>query len=376
LSVRYDFTMNTPLWDDHAWDALPTLETETSADVCVIGLGGSGLAAILELLQNGADVIGIDAHDVGMGAAGRNGGFVLAGLKEFYHHVVLQLGRNRAAPMYAATLEEIARLRILTPNAIRHTGSLRMAMSPDEIEDCALQFLALQKDGFPVLEYHGTEGIGLLFPEDCAMNPLLRVRELAKQVQHKGARLFGQSAALKINSGVVCGKRFTVHAKKIIVAVDGKLEVIFPELQTHVRTARLQMLGTAPLKPRFLRPVYARFGYEYWQQLPNGCIALGGFRDHFETDEWTFNNTPTEDLQRQLERFLRDTLEVDEPITHRWAASVSYSSGLLPVLRQMHPDVWALGGYSGTGNVVGSLFGRMAAQLALGQGSELQKIFL
>jgi gamma-glutamylputrescine oxidase len=373
--------MNTPLWDNHAWQALPALESDTSADVCVIGLGGSGLAAILELLQNGADVIGIDAQDVGAGAAGRNGGFVLAGLKEFYHHVAAQLGRKRAAAMYAATLEEILRLRGLTPNAILQTGSLRIATSPDEFEDCALQLSALQQDGFAVLEYQGSEGVGLLFPQDCAMNPLLRVRELAKLAQQKGARLFGQSRALEIGSGLVRGGRFTIRAKKIIVAVDGKLEAIFPELAQNVRTARLQMLGaaslnTTPLEPRFPRPVYARFGYEYWQQLPDGCVVLGGFRDHFELEEWTLEDTPTKALQAHLERFLRQNLGVTAPITHRWAASVSYSSGLLPVLRQVRPSVWALGGYSGTGNVVGSIFGRIAAQLALGQESELQRIFL
>jgi gamma-glutamylputrescine oxidase len=367
--------MNTPLWDDHVWNPLPCLETDCTADACVIGLGGSGLSVILELLSNGVDVVGIDARDVGAGAAGRNGGFVLAGLKEFYHHVAAQFGRSRAAPMYAATLEEIAHLRALTPNAIRHTGSLRIAMSPDEFEDCALQLRALQQDGFPVLEYQGTEGTGLLFPEDCATNPLLRVRELARLAQQKGARLFGASPALEIQTGLVRGERFAIHAKKIIVAVDGKLEQIFPELAQNLRTARLQMLGTAPSALRFSRPVYARFGYEYWQQLPNGCVVLGGFRDHFELEEWTLEDTPTAKLQAQLEQFLRQDLAVHTPITHRWAASVSYSSGLLPVLRQVRPNVWALGGYSGTGNVVGSLFGRIAAQLALGQGSGLQKTF-
>jgi gamma-glutamylputrescine oxidase len=368
--------MNTPLWDDHPWNPLPPLETDVSADVCVIGLGGSGLAAIVELLENGADVIGIDAKDVGAGAAGRNGGFVLAGLKEFYHDVVQQIGRNRAAPMYAATLEEILRLRQLTPNAIFHTGSLRIAMSPDEFEDCALQLAALQQGGFPVLEYQGNEGMGLLFPEDCAMNPLARVRDLARLVQQKGARLYGACPALEVESGVVHTARFTIRAKKIIVAVDGKLEQIFSELQARVRTARLQMLGTAPLEPRFVRPVYARFGYEYWQQLPNGCVVLGGFRDQFELEEWTLQDAPSDNVQTRLEQFLRQNLAIDALITHRWAASVSYSSDLLPILTQVRPNVWALGGYSGTGNVVGSIFGRMAAQLALGQVSGLQKTFL
>jgi gamma-glutamylputrescine oxidase len=368
--------MNQPLWNDHPWTVLPSLETDLTCDLCVIGLGGSGLAAILEALEHGADVIGLDAVGVGAGAAGRNGGFVLAGLKDFYHDVVAKYGRSRAAKMYGATLEEIERLKLLSPTDIRPTGSLRIAMSSDELEDCALQKAALEADGFPVESYEGSEGIGLLFPADCAMNPLARVRSLARLAISKGAKLFEASRALEISTGLVRGEKFSIRAKKIIVAVDGKLEMIFPELQPKVRTARLQMLGTAPTEARFSRPVYARFGYEYWQQLPDGRVVLGGFRDQFEADEWTLLDAPSPALQAQLEDFLREDLQVKAPITHRWAASVSYSSGLLPVLEQVRPNVWALGGYSGTGNVIGSIFGRMAAQFALENQSALSKIFI
>ncbi len=368
--------MNQPLWNDNnLWDSLPPLGSDLTCDLCVIGLGGSGLSSILEALDLGADVVGIDAVSVGAGAAGRNGGFVLAGLKDFYHDVVATYGRSRAAKMYNATLEEIGNLKSLTPNDIRQTGSLRIAMSSDELEDCASQKAALEADGFPVESYEGIEGIGLLFPADCAMNPLARVRNLARLALAKGARLFESTRALEIQSGVVRGLAFTIRAKKIIVAIDGKLETIFPELTPKVRTARLQMLGTAPTEPRFSRPVYARFGYEYWQQLPDGRIVLGGFRDQFEADEWTLEDSPTEPLQHRLEQFLRADLAVTAEITHRWAASVSYSSQLLPVLEELQPDVWALGGYSGTGNVVGSIFGRMAVQLALNGHCGLSEIF-
>jgi gamma-glutamylputrescine oxidase len=37
--------------------------------------------------------------------------------------------------------------------------------------------------------------------------------------------------------------------------------------------------------------------------------------------------------------------------------------------------VWAAGGYSGTGNVIGALCGRAAAELALGVPSELAEVF-
>jgi gamma-glutamylputrescine oxidase len=363
---------NHPLWDDHSWTALRGLEIDSSCDICVIGLGGSGLSAVLEALQLGSSVIGIDAASVGAGAAGRNGGFVLAGLAKFYHETVAQLGRARAARIYALTLEEIEHLQTLTPNVIRRVGSLRIASSSDELEDCHAHLNALRADGFPAEEYSGPEGVGILIPTDGVMNPLARVRALAQFALERGAQLFENTPALEIEPGLVRTSHGVIRAKQIIVAVDGKLETIFAELGPRVRTTRLQMLGTAPTAPRFSRAVYARWGYEYWQQLEDGRITLGGFRDQFEADEWTHDDSPSDALQARLEHFLRHDLGVDTPITHRWAASVSYTKDGLPMLEQVRPGVWALGAYNGTGNVVGALLGRAAAQLALTKHSSIR----
>ena len=50
--------MNVPVWDHGGRLALPPLSHDESADVCVVGLGGSGLAAVHELLDAGVRVIG------------------------------------------------------------------------------------------------------------------------------------------------------------------------------------------------------------------------------------------------------------------------------------------------------------------------------
>ncbi|MGZ4448112.1 MAG: FAD-dependent oxidoreductase, partial [Nocardioides sp.] len=92
-----------PVWDDGTWRGLPPLGGATRADVCVVGLGGSGLTAVLELLDRGVSVVGMDAGPVGAGAAGRNGGFLLAGLARPHHEVVAQVGRERAVALYRAT---------------------------------------------------------------------------------------------------------------------------------------------------------------------------------------------------------------------------------------------------------------------------------
>lgn len=167
-------------------------------------------------------------------------------------------------------------------------------------------------------------------------------------------------------------ERGSVQCSCVIVAVDGRLEHVLPELGGRVRTARLQMLATAPATELDLpRPVYQRWGYEYWQQLPDRRIVLGGLRDRAGVAEWSDLPAVTDTLQRDLERVLRDQLHVTAPVTHRWAGVVGYSMTGWPVVEQVRPDVWAIGGYSGTGNVLGALCGRGVAQLASRGRSEL-----
>jgi glycine/D-amino acid oxidase-like deaminating enzyme len=174
----------------------------------------------------------------------------------------------------------------------------------------------------------------------------------------------------KIVPGSVVTEKGTVFCDTVIVAVDGRLEMIFPELVGRVRTARLQMLATGPAtEANFARPVYWRHGYEYWQQLPDRSIALGGFRDHALEEEWTTDTAPTERIQGLLEKLLRQHLKVTAPVTHRWAASVGYTPDGLPVLEEVRPKTWAVGGYNGTGNIVGALSARAAVRLACGRTS-------
>ena len=131
------------------------------------------------------------------------------------------------------------------------------------------------------------------------------------------------------------------------------------------------MLATAATTEALLPcPVSSRYGYDYWQQLPGGAIALGGGRDQALEYEWTTSRDPTTLVQAYLEKLLRTQLKVKAPITHRWAANVSYSSSALPIFKQVRRNVWAIGGYSGTGNTIGALCGRAAARVACGEPSE------
>jgi gamma-glutamylputrescine oxidase len=366
-----------PVWEDGGIARWPPLQAAAAADACVVGLGGSGLACVHELLDLGLDVIAIDAGTVAGGAAGRNGGFLLAGTAHFHHDAVALHGRERALAIYQLTLQQLHRMEQETPAAVRRTGSLRIAASPAELQDCAAQYDAMRRDGLEVEHYEGAEGQGLLLPGDASFNPLMRCRLLASRAAGRGARLFENTPALHVEPGAVLTGRGRIACRHIFVATDGGMSRLLPQVGERVRTARLQMLATAPTDEVSLeRPVYWRYGYEYWQQLPDGRVALGGFRDFGGPAEWTTSTDPSPAVQAELERHLRQVIGVSAPITHRWAASVGYTHDGLPLLEEVRPGVWAFGAYSGTGNIIGAICGRGAARMAVASDAALAEPLL
>ncbi len=334
----------------------------------MIGLGGSGLAAVRTARALGANVIGVDAGRIAGAAAGRNGGLLLGGMAEFHHDAVTRWGADAATQLYHLTLAELQRMRETTPDHTWWRGSLRIAADDTEFADCEVQYERMQQDGLPVEYYEGHEGRGLRFPADGASQPVQRVHALAERAESEGAVLHEHTRVLRVTAGaveLVNGAR--IRAPHIIVCADGALGVLLPQLAPRLRQTRLQMLATAPAHDVTLpRPVYARYGYDYWQQLADRRIALGGGRDHFANDEWTDSDEPSDAVQQYLEQQLRTRLRTQAAVTHRWAATVTYTSDAAPIAECVGGGVWGVGGYSGTGNVVGALCGAGATRRALG----------
>src|SRR5829696_4852567 len=180
-----------PVWGDPtAWENPPPLDGSVAADVCVVGLGGSGLAAV------GA---AIDAGPSAGGAAGRNGGFLLAGGALFHHAAVEAWGEERAVGIYAESLAEIGRLAAELGPIVRRVGSLRIPASAEEVEDCARQLEALRRHGFPARPADGPSGPGVFIPGDGSVQPLERCRRLARRALARGARLHCDTPAAALS---------------------------------------------------------------------------------------------------------------------------------------------------------------------------------
>lgn len=341
--------------------AVSTLRSRAAPDLVVVGMGASGLAAAGAAARAGADVVVLDAVGIAAGAAGANGGFLLAGLARFHHDAVAALGRESAVAWYRRTLDELDRIEAEEPT-FRRVGSLRTAVDEVEAADVAAHLAALRADGLPAEEAEAPGGgMALLVPGDGAVHPVVRCRRLADAAVAAGATLVAPARVTGAAAGEVSvsGMADALRTPRVLVAVDGGLEHVVPGLE--VRSARLQMLATAPTREVDLPgPVYHRWGLDYVQQLPSGEVLLGGGRDLGGEAEWGAPPMPSEPVQDHLDAWLA-ALGVTAQVTHRWAARAGFTPDRMPVDARIAEGVHVVGGYSGHGNVLGPLLAREAA---------------
>ncbi|MGY9049241.1 MAG: NAD(P)/FAD-dependent oxidoreductase, partial [Rhodobacterales bacterium] len=76
------------------------LKGDTRADVCIVGGGYTGLSAALHLAQAGLDVVVLEAHRVGFGASGRNGGQLGSGQRQDQKVLESMVGLDAARKLW------------------------------------------------------------------------------------------------------------------------------------------------------------------------------------------------------------------------------------------------------------------------------------
>jgi len=373
------------LWLDQPYEAGPPLSEDLGCEVCVIGAGIGGIAVAWLLAQRGIEAVVLDARDVASGASGRSGGFFIAGAAPMYDDMRRRWGRERAAAIYAGTLE--AQLEMLAvAEAIgarehfRMDGMLRLGVDAAEAEEVRAHHAALREDGFSgeLIEEDGLPAalrrpgrLGLLTPHDGGVHPVRWIRALAVA---SGARIFEGTRVSGPPAARVDGVRIeteggTVHARTVVVAMDGGLAGLVPAAH-WVRPKRLNMVATASADPVLPHPVYARRGYEYAQQLPDGRVTLGGFSDLDGEASWTDVESVSAPVQARLAEYLREDLGVRSRVTHRWAGIVGYAEDPLPRCGPVPGSdgrILALGGYNGTGHVQAWVAARHVAAIVAGE---------
>lgn len=364
----------TPFWLDQSRPAVDARELE-QVDVAVIGAGITGCSCAAALAREGKRVRVYDERGIGEGASGRNGGFALRGAAARYDVARETYGADEARELWLRTESAVDRVESVAGDAFRRTGSLRLAADDEEREEIRAEYEALREDGFAAewrdeLAHLRPDFRGAIFhPTDGAVQPAGLVQRLSGRAAEAGV-------AFATNHRV--GSLDELAAEQIVIATDGSGRGLLPELDDALWPARGQVIATAPLAERLFEcPHYARQGFDYWQQLPDRRIVLGGFRDFSILTEMTNEETTTEPIQEALDAFLLELLGHMPEVTHRWAGIFGLTQDLLPLVGPVpgHDGVWVAAGYSGHGNVFGLFCGELVATAILGRDDPLLELF-
>ena len=366
--------MDTPFWLDEPSRPVDS-RSQDEVDVAVIGAGITGVSCALALTRGGLRVRVHDARGIAEGASGRNGGFALRGGAARYDVARETYGAEAAKRLWQRTEAALDRLEAVAGDAFRRTGSLRLAADDEERDEIRLEYEALREDGFAAewrdeLPQLRPEFRGAIFhPPDGSLQPGRFVRRLAEQAAAEGVAFREHHRIASLDE---------LDTEQIVIATDGSGRGLLPELDDAIWPARGQVITTEPLSERLFEcPHYARHGFDYWQQLTDGRIVLGGFRDFSILTEMTDDETTTEPIQEALDAFVVELLGYMPNVTHRWAGIFGLTQDLLPLVGRVpgHEGTWIAAGYSGHGNVLGLMCGELAASALLGDGDDLLELF-
>jgi glycine/D-amino acid oxidase-like deaminating enzyme len=363
----------TSLWLKEQRGDLPRSRFDGRAEVAVIGGGVTGCSCALTLAERGVRVRLYEAREIAAGASGRNGGFALRGAAVPYDEARRDLGDERARLVMELTERSLDRLEALAGDAFRRVGSLRLAFDDDERAALRREHVALRDHAFPVewvdeLEppldrlYRGA----ILHPTDGALQPARWVRRLAVHAASAGADI-REGETVTVDE---------LDADAVVVAGDGFIPGLLPDLP--VRSIRGQVLATEPLRELLYgRPHYARAGYDYWHQLPDGRLVIGGSRDAALEAEETDVVETTALVQGRIDALVEQLVGYGPVVSDRWAGIWGMTPDLLPLVGPVpgRANVWVAGGYSGHGNAMGLACGDLVARAILGERPPELEIF-
>jgi gamma-glutamylputrescine oxidase len=361
----------------------PALEGETRADVCVVGGGYAGLSAALHLAEAGFDVALVEAHRVGWGASGRNGGQLGYGPRADIRAIEARLGEEQARRVWEIAAEANALVKDLVA---RHAipcdltpGYLEAGWRAADADDArAYVDHVSRRYGHPAIRAVSTDEMrtrvasaryygGYEDREAGHLHPLNLALGLAAAAEAAGARLHERSEVLRFAEGRVETARGAVQAEWVILACNGYLDGLEPEVAARVMPINNFIIATEPLgeRGRALIPggecvCDARFVLNYFRLSPDGRLLFGGgenYGHHFPRDIKAFVRKPMLGIFPQL---------ADARIDYGWGGTLAITRARSPLFRRTGPKTLAIAGWSGSGVHMATMGGKIAAEAVRG----------
>ncbi|WP_424830989.1 NAD(P)/FAD-dependent oxidoreductase [Ruegeria sp.] len=371
----------------HHMDPWSALAADIRADVCIVGGGYTGLSAALHLAEAGFDVALLEAHRVGFGASGRNGGQLGSAQRMDQEDLEKLVGDADAAKLWdlAEDAKDLVK-SLISKHRIEcnlKPGIAVLGLSDAERSDLHDHAAHLSsRYGYDQIEPLSTEQGHILCPSPAYkggyldmgaahLHPLNYALGLARAAVEAGVRLFEGTEVLGIEEGSKVSIRTTngrVTADHVILACNGYLGDLNRKVAARVMPINNFIAATEPLGDgankvltRNVAVADTKFVVNYFRLSADNRLLFGGGESYgyrFPADIAAKVRKPMAEIFPHLR---------DARIDYAWGGTLAITMRRMPYLARIAPNILSASGYSGHGVGTATHAGQLMAMAIQGQ---------
>ncbi len=393
----------------------PKLQGDIEADVCVVGGGFAGLSAAIELADRGYKVVVLEAHHIGFGASGRNGGQIIAGLACEIDVIEKALGIDAAKQVWGMTLEALdlvrERVKRFNIDCDLVDGYLGVSIGEKKGKSLHIWYDGMAKkygydsDAKWIEPVHLKDWIdspkyfnGYYDKRSGHIHPLNYCLGLAKAAASLGVQIYQHSAVNDLQKGQGVNKESavlkteagSVKAKYVVLAGNIFLSEISPQIAPSL-TKRIMPVGTYIIGSEPIEPTLAKKLIPTNAAICDTNFVLDYFRFSGGNNAAKLQETHPRMIfggrvsySTMTPRNLTDVMQArmvaafpqlaKTKVDYTWGGFVDISMNRAPDFGRVADNVYYLQGFSGHGVALTGLAGKLVAEAISGQAERLDVI--
>lgn len=378
--------------------AFPSLLGAEQADVCVIGGGFTGVNTAIELAQRGLSVALLEAHQLGWGATGRNGGQLIRGLGHDLEPLRALLGDEGIVSLEHMGFEAVTRVRQRIEDfqidCDLRWGYCDVATRPRHLKSLQAELEHLDRLGYqPKVHYLSQSALGevigskrylggLLDVGSGHLHPLNLLLGEAKAAQRLGVRLFEHSAVTRIEYGQeirVHTAQGLVKAKTLVLACNAYLKNLQPDLGRKILPAGSYLIATEPLSEALCQEILPRNAAICDQRVVLDYFRLSADRRLIFGGACHYSGRDPKDLVAYMRPKMLKVFPqlANIKIDYHWGGMIGIGANRFPQIGRLLKanNVFYAQAYSGHGVNVSHLAGHVLAEAITGQQSGRFELF-
>lgn len=370
----------------HERTPAPQLRGDAAADICVVGGGFTGLSAALHLAERGYSVALIEAHRVGFGASGRNGGQLGSGQRVEQTDLEKMVGEAEALKLWelAENAKDLVKQLISKHNidCDLKPGIAHATFSASETahEHAYVEHLQ-SRYGYDQITALSEEALSAVCPSPrykggsldmgaAHLHPLNYALGLARACEKAGVTFYENTHVHHIEDGAKVTVRCDtgcVLADHVILAANGYLGGLNRRVAGRVMPINNFIAATEPLGEDAVRVLTkdiavadSKFVVNYFRLSSDNRLLFGGGESYgykFPDIDKTVRK-PMIDIYPHLKNIRFD---------YTWGGTLAITMKRLPYLARLAPNILSASGYSGHGVGTATQAGKLMADAIAGE---------